>query len=932
MVCLSQFFNNDPTVPFSVTAVVPHDRFELRSYRPDIVYSTLQQPWRFAYSYTLGTDTVEKFIRGQLWMDRPKHPTRNTCVILTRTTEYGTSVLAEDGTFPSDSRATICWMSLQEKLQLFVHLVGTPKHKLQPQGHIPKQLLPLLFELKSCDWVTEADLSNETVLREKAKRSTFIHWLSYAHDTTLALPRDTNPVDLTQHQLMLYAGFIAKVMAEKDKEHMTHFTVHAAVNWVKECMTAYRDSHWPLLQHVDEVFDRQKYEKWKRPERHVLFKEMRKVVKDVLFALVLGNSDKEMKESSQGHVYRSNPKPIADRFQWLHRLPPSSDGKPALHPSINPIQWVSFHSIEAQCVLHCDYITLDTLENLHEQKWVFMVLPDASALQVSRIVQHYSALLKPLHETEPVVMDLLYQGRPVALFAWHPSALHQMQCMAVLNAASIDASDGVMYHPALPLGKLLNWKVDTNSGLLHHLLDHYIRGLYVLLGGLTSPNSPENLMQACARNHHVPCADLHPIAYNETYIQLIAYLFMDARETHKNKVPYRYLVLDVPTQDVKLVMLSLLTPHCYHAIHHDHAEYMLKAYPSVYGIVNQVIGLTSAPTAVTLPWKQSRNVKSRSDTPGVLCHDQSSLNDAKWFVVPPTKYIALLQAMLKENASPDAIWYFIHHTQSILPCSTAHLHRVFVNTPYPSDWSMLTGFVARDVQPHMPRPGAMPPHDNEVVTTIKLLFVTVHMLLMGFNDMAQLLPVEDPNTAFLKENVGAYINMHDALFNEATTPIVVRDNTNRCTATLMDSFLLSDVFLPSTGSPVPSWYESLVAAGPTLDPQYLQRVQHKHPNTVHKVTINVNDTTPVNNPRNKRIRDKTVPSSNSASPSHRILNLSQEQFIDVTKQTPPYSPGLKRQHLYDPSEPSLDALNNLPSSRRKQAIQSPRAVFLNTTK
>lgn len=927
MVCLSQFFANDTVVPFSVTSDVQHSRFELRSHRPDIVYATLQQPWRFVYSYTLGTDTVEKFIRGQRWMDRTKYHTHNTCVILTRTTEYATSLLAEDGTFPSDSRAIVCWMSLQEKLQLFIHLINTPKPKLQPQGHISKQLLPLLFELKSCDWITETDIPNETVLREKAKRSTLIHWLSYAHDTTLTLPHDTNPVDLTPHQLMLYTGYAAKVMAEKDP--VAHFTVHAAMNWIKECMATYREGHWPLLQHVDEVFDRQKYDKWKRPERQLLFRELKKVVKDVLFALVLGNSDKEMKESSQGHVYRSNPKPISDRYQWLHRLPPSSDGKPSLHPAINPVEWVSYHSIETQCVLHCDFTTLDTLENLYEQKWVFMVMYDASALQVMRVLTHYAALLKPLHEQEPVVMDVHYQGRPVAVLSWHPSALHQLQCLAALNAASIDTTEGVVYHTALPLGKLLSWKVDAQSCRYQHLLNQYIRGIYILLGAFTSPNSPQNLLQVYARGNDIPYTELHTDCLNSMYVQLIAYLFDEARLVHRNKVPYQYLVTHIPAQDVRLVVLSLFTPHCYHAIHRDHVELMLNSYPPVYTIINKVINLAGPPVAVTLPWNQARNVKVRSNTPGVLCHDQLRLNDAKWYVVPPTKYVVLLEEMLKENVSADALWCFIHHTQSILPCSTTHLERVFVNTPYASDWGTLTGFIPHNAQPHTAKPSTGVLQDDEVLRTVKLLFVTMHMLLVGFTDMEKLLPVESADVAFLKEDVGVYLNMHDALFNDATTPIVVRDSNNRCIATLLDSFLLSDVFLPSNGSPVPSWYESLVAAGPSADPQYLQRVQQKHPHAVNKVTINVNDTTPVNNHTRKRIRDK-LPSTN-ASPSHRVLNLHLEPFVDVTKQTPPYSPGLRRP-LYDPTEPSVDALNNLPSTRRKQAIQSPRHAFLGATK
>jgi hypothetical protein len=330
-----------------------------------------------------------------------------------------------------------------------------------------------------------------------------------------------------------------------------------------------------------------------------------------------------------------------------------------------------------------------------------------------------------------------------------------------------------------------------------------------------------------------------------------------------------------------------------------------------------------------LPWKHTRANKTSHELP-VLGHDQECLNDAKWYVLPPTKYIQFLTDVMYEQPSPDSLWFILHHLKSIIPSNIEHIQRVF-NTHYASDWSHLTKFISTDIQKFVPVSFPAPLTDNVDLSVVKVFWVTIHMLLSGFRDLNQLLPQADIHHSFIEDTCYAYVNIHDALFNEHTTPVVVRDNVNRQVDTLISSFLLSDVFLPSTGGPVASWYESLVSIAPNMDVHYLQRVQQKHPNTINNVNA-------INNSQRKRkIHGSTV-----VSPAHRIIN--QQPFVDVTKQPTPYSPGKKtntpRNPLYDPSEPSLDALANLPSSKRKQALHSPHhqpirtdsTNFLNATK
>lgn len=949
MKSLASLFQGVPLVHFPVSSSVAHERFELRHYPSSVILATLQQPWRFVHSYTLGTDTVEKFIRAQNWVDRPKQHTHNTCVVLTRTKDYRGSLLNEDGTFPTDNHATICWMTLHEKLHLFIYLLNTPKKQLRPQGPILKQLLPLLFALKSCDWITDADLPNEEALRDKAKRTHIINWISYAMEGTFALPHDTNPVDLSSHQVMLYTGHIVMVMTEKALAAPEEY-MHSIITWLKECMTVYHVDYWSLMHHVDSVFNRQRYDKWKRPERAALLDTLQKAVKDVLFALVLGNSDKEAKVGAQGHTYSNNPKPIADRYQWLHRLPTSSDGRPALRVATNPVQWTSFHTLEFEGALQCNYIALEQLEACSEVGWVFMVMPKASALQVQRVLQHYSHLWKPLYEREPKVIDFFHQREPVAIVAWNPTALYQLQCLSVCNAASLNTSNDVAYHYALPLGRLLNWKQEPSSACYNRLLDQYIRGIYILLGVNTLTDCVDNLAQAYVRGVEIQHLDLHPLHINDLYVRLLRYLFIDSRRKHPHEVPYSYLVSEIEPRNVKMVMLSLLTPHCYHAIHCHDTETIMRSHQAVYGLLNRFVALNTPPVSVTLPWHHVRTSKAQPSS-AVLCHDQTTLNDPKWYVMSPTKYVEFLEHALDEAIAPGALWEVITKMRSILPCSTQHLQRVFNNTPYPPDWNALTTFVPREQQQYVPTPHTPPvittpdspieplsPQLDEMdapslnidafeLTIQKIVIVTMHMLLTGVTDFQTLLPTHSIAEAYIKDTSDTYTNTETALFSDCTVPIVVRDSSTRTIGSLLDSFLLSDVFLPCTGSPVASWYESLAAADPPMDLQYLQRVQQKHPNTVNSVNL----ATPPGLTINSRKRTKVNSPSGTAtvlSPIHRLnLHLNSDPFVDVTRQAAPYSPGQKRAvtpRTYDPTEPSLEALSHHPTTKRKHALQSPR--------
>jgi hypothetical protein len=834
---LLNFFHGVSTLPFNVHQEIVSQTFAINSYSPLSIENALSQPWLFVRNHSLGASEAETFMGD--WSNRTKHHSHTYCVIITNKRIAATTVLTEDGKFCTegeDNTTFLCWMTREEKIQLWVHLMKQAYSTLAADGnHIPKQLLPFCFMLSDCEWLLKGNISNEQMLRDKAKRSFVINWLHYADETTYALPTapDTR-MPLNGYKLACYAGYYMFVMVEK---HAYVPYQHAMMRWLKLVLAEYEEEYNAQKRIVHNVFNRQVYQQWVRPENEAHLKRFQKAIGNVIHGLLYSSVKKEAAVETQGHKFMNNQKPVSDRYIWMTRLPSYLDRKSALTPAANPIICTNYSTIELSAVQQGDLELLRQLSLRVNDDHVYIVMEKTSALRVNRVLDEYVHLWMPLQDAaKPHLYDIQHNDQPATLMVWNRHAMYTLQCLAVCNAVGKNTDKRKQFQYGLPLGQLLSytdWNAEANT--YPNLITQYLKGIYLLLNNNQPANCHDNELYGYIYN----TLDKDPVAnasnVNATYNRLVGHILAtgendDGSRAHSYMLPYTEKVGEKNVQkrhirasDIKWLMLSLLSPHCTRVIDQKSVASLGAKYPAAYNLLRERVDLEQ-PKAIKFEWQNHRDRRTVDFDKPVISQEQKILNDQNWYEVKPCVFMNLMDACVADKLQPIEIWYLIHRLRAVMPCSVAHLKHVFdnPNTKYPSNWMDLTTSIPAKDKAHMPTQRIDPiTKPDEVIT--KLLWVAVHAMLMGIPSVTELLP---PN-AYINDNSHDWRNLEATLLSTTRSPRVMVDTTNSDDRYLHDTFLLADVFLPHIGNPIAPWYESMAQSLPPVHASYVDVVQQR---------------------------------------------------------------------------------------------------------
>lgn len=775
------------------------ERFELRSYPTYIAEAALMQPWVFVENVSVGDRAAHDYCTKHGLIDGRKHYSRLYSVVFTRTeVPAQEETLDERGACKVDPAATVCWMTRDDKLSLFVHLINTPEARLGTDRCIIREMLPLLFMLQNSEWLLLYPIKDEHSLREKAKRNHSINFLSYYHPRTFTLHPTSGNHKATVFQLTCCAGWIALQQAERVTEVSQQ---HALLRWLKRALSHPRQGFFENKRMVEELFDNERYKVYRRSDNAEKLQQYREVIHATLVALTTSDPTKEATSSDQGYRFPNNPRYISDRYQWLRLLPKTSVYSTSLHPAANTIRWTTFWSLEKKTVATGDFLVAEkfTLEYKVEYT-AYVVFEKATAMQLEPVLREYEYLVRSLSTEQPQLFDL-YLDEAVVVMCWNAEAARRLQCLGVCAAASHSVNAELSYLPWLPIAQLLHLDPAQPQ------IQYYLMGLYLLLAHGTADGSEmHNFI------YDQPPMDVEKI--NQVYQSFVLKLvWADPAVKDPLSIP-----MQLHGERLQTAIMSLLLPHAMHALHNTDMKMLQEHYPKLARLLQQ----NFVPGIHTVrPHDPKLHVTPVTvhDEWHVTGHDNAELYKPHWNVLDFDKFIVVLEALTTDGYTIHDMWVFLSTAMAVVPCSTAHLERLLKRV-YPSDWTSLTIPVDAEQRAALPPP---PTNLDELPGPVAA-WLTIHAMLSGLPDIRELFEDGKEEISLSSYRI---TNLLHAMSNPQRQPVVMRDMANHTDHGLYNTFLLCDTFLKAQNRPLNHWFESLMNAEPRAHESWLSSIHEQ---------------------------------------------------------------------------------------------------------